>query len=75
MFLRVGFRVFDLISVIIGLFWDFIYFIFLMFVFVWYVFLINKLGDDYWLYYFLLIINGKCNIVWNMSKNNLFLLL
>lgn len=75
MFLRVGFRVFDLISVIIGLFWDFIYFIYLMFVFVWYVFLINKLGDDYWLYYFLLIINGKCNIVWNMSKNNLFLLL
>lgn len=75
MFLRVGFRVFDFISVIIGLVWDFIYFIYLMFVFVWYVFLINKLGDDYWLYYFLLIINGKCNIVWNMSKNNLFLLL
>lgn len=73
-FLRADFRVFDPTSVTTGLVRDLIHFIYLTFAPAWYALPINKSGDDHRPYYSLLIINGKCNIARNTSKNNLSLL-
>ena len=73
-FLRAGFRVFDPTSVTTGLVRDLIHFIYLTFAPAWYALPINKSGDDHRPYYSPLIINGKCNIARNTSKNNLSLL-